>query len=100
MRLGFALALALFVATACCRLYVQSPQELVEQIGQDGVITASYANFGHIPYGSSIAGQVFIDPNNEEGCERYTYRQHSWQGLDAGLITKIFVQRRGDCPFV
>ena len=100
MRLGFALTLALLAAIATCRLYVQSPQELVEEIGNEGVIAASYANFGHIPYGSSISGEVYFDEKNDKGCDKYSYRAHSWQGIDAGHISKIFIQRRGDCPFV
>ena len=40
------------------RLYIQSPKRLADKFtgpnGKKGVIQASYANFGFIPYGHSI----------------------------------------------
>ena len=53
------------------KLVVYSPQDLIEQFKDtNGVINANYANFGHIPYGQSLIGQIYYDQNNQMGCQK------------------------------
>jgi hypothetical protein len=42
------------------------------RITLDGVIEATYANFGFIPYGRTIMGKVYFDKTNEFGCDEYS----------------------------
>jgi len=34
------------------------------------LIKANYANFGHIPYGQSLIGQIYFDKDNMDGCKK------------------------------
>jgi len=34
----------------------------------DGVIKASYANFGYIPYGHTMVGKIYFDKNIDTLC--------------------------------
>lgn len=36
----------------------------------DPIILANYANFGHIPYGQSLIGQIYFDKDNMDGCKK------------------------------
>jgi len=38
---------------------------------QKGVVKASYANFGYIPYGQTIMGMIHYDKNNTYACNEY-----------------------------
>lgn len=33
-------------------------------------IPANYANFGHIPYGQSLIGQIYFDKDDLDGCKK------------------------------
>lgn len=43
----------------------------------DPVILANYANFGHIPYGQSLIGQIYFDKTNMDGCSKMTLETSS-----------------------
>lgn len=72
-----------------------SPKDLKDAVGNDGEISSSIADFGHIPYGHTIVGQPVHIAKNEYGC--YSF---------ADTLTKfddpspIVVVKRGECSFV
>jgi hypothetical protein len=78
---------------------VHSPLLLKKQFegkdGGPGLIKASYANFGNIPYGKSINGDAHYFVDNKDACgpidriERRGYRS-----------VPIVVADRGHCTFV
>jgi hypothetical protein len=43
------------------------------------VIKANYANFGHIPYGQSLIGDIFYDESNPDGCKRMDVKRPTEQ---------------------
>jgi len=72
------LILSLVLALCVSKLIVYSPEKLKTQIDDskdslisDGYIETSVANFGLIPYGHSIVGNLYFDPNNADGCGRF-----------------------------
>lgn len=50
------------------------------------------ANFGHIDYGSSILGQVFVPLTNKEGCETFTKSMFDEAAQEAIFQNKIAVE--------
>ena len=96
----FSLCLTLSIAFG--KLVVYSPQDLVGKFETSkGVIDANYANFGHIPYGQSLIGSIYYDPQNAMGCQRMNLTDVS-SGVDASDVkkTKIVLIDRGECSFV
>jgi hypothetical protein len=58
-------------AQATAKLVVYGPQTLVDMYPKDDpTIPANYANFGHIPYGQSLIGQIYFDKDNMDGCKK------------------------------
>ena len=68
----------------------------------DNVIAANYGNFGHIPYGQSLIGNVYYDLDNPDGCDPFSLRQHNKESEDFvdRLTTPIVFVERGNCSFV
>jgi len=70
------------------------------------VINANYANFGHIPYGQSLIGTIYFDPDNEDMCRRGdpSVLKEMEEVVSAEksetFPTKIVIARRGNCSFV
>lgn len=44
---------------------VMSPKSLVDKF-DDGIIKASYANFGYIPYGHTMMGHIHYHPKLDD----------------------------------
>ena len=65
----------------------------------DGVIQASYANFGFIPYGQTIMGKLHFDSANADGCAEFTTDDLNEIRRTAD-ITPFFIAERGNCTFV
>jgi len=84
------------------------PISLKEEIGEheDGEIYATMGNFGHLEYGSSILGQVFLPNNNTFGCEPFTEAMFDADAREALFYNKVVVELpvilidRGECTFV
>lgn len=58
-------------AVTQANLVVLGPETIVKQFpNEKHMISANYANFGHIPYGQSIIGQVYVDGDNMNGCKK------------------------------
>ena len=56
------LLLLVLIATTTCKLFISSPTKLVEEIKQkypEG-IPYSIANYGDVPFGTTLSGTVFI----------------------------------------
>ena len=52
---------------------ILEPQEVIDAFVSEDLspkIDASFAEFGHIPYGSSITGLIYYDATNPLGCKR------------------------------
>lgn len=70
------------------------------------MINANYANFGHIPYGQSLIGTIYFDPNNEDMCRRSdpsvlkAMEERVSEEKTETFPTKIVIARRGECSFV
>lgn len=61
----------------------------------------SVANFGLIPYGHSVVGTLYYDPNNQYGCEKFTGIGNSDNTNDTNSKeAPIVIVRRGACSFV
>lgn len=91
------------LACASSKLIVYSPSELEDIFSsQDGVIQATYANFGHIPYGQSLVGEISYDTKNPTGCEKYVTTEEDASSTDTVEVkkSKIMLVDRGSCSFV
>lgn len=60
----------------------------------DGYIETSVANFGLIPYGHSVVGSLYFDPNNPYGCDKFA-NMKSGEKQESPII----IVRRGKCSF-
>jgi hypothetical protein len=79
---------------------MQSPAELKNLFTSDnGSVATSYANFGIIPYGQSIKGRIFFDPNNPLGCKTFGEFDFNYNYKKSEVIPIIIV-KRGECSFV
>jgi len=78
---------------------VNGPDSLKSQF-EDGNILSVYGNFGHIPYGQSIIGRLYYNPENPEGCDRNGTYTDEFHQIDQDSHQPIFMVERGDCNFV
>lgn len=44
------------------------PPDVVKELGDDGQITTSLGNFGHIQYGTTVTANVVYPHQNPDGC--------------------------------
>lgn len=80
-------------------LTVYSPKELKDQFADTkGRMKVSYANFGHVPYGHSLVGRIYYDPNNADGCKPFGQFDYSKDPDD--VPSPIIIVKRGGCHFV
>jgi hypothetical protein len=100
------LALALLFGLTESRLEIFSPEKWRSDFGdseQSGVITASYSNFGYIPYGHQIMGKIFYDENNKNACNEFDEASLFGDGYDreeVNHVTPFVFAYRGECSFV
>ena len=74
------------------KLIIYSPSSLKESTGDgDGVIDISVANFGLIPYGHSIVGAPYFDPDNADGCDKFSNQLSAEGGESPIVIINIWV---------
>ena len=96
MRATVILLLCL-ACTSWCKLHVYTPKEL-NDLFTNGEIKANDANFGIIPYGHSILGRVFYDPDQPEGCNELQLTTE--EGDPDMEPSPIYLVKRGNCTFV
>jgi len=60
----------------------------------------SLANFGIIPYGHSLIGRIYYDPENADGCQPFGEFDYSHDPDDNDHPTPIILVKRGNCTFV
>jgi hypothetical protein len=77
------------------KLILYSPPDLKTSLGNEGEIFASMADFGHIPYGHTIVGQVVHISKNEYGWYSFA---NTLKDFDDP--TPIVIVKRGECSFV
>lgn len=68
----------------------------------DGVIKASYANFGYIPYGHGMIGRIYFDKNIDTLCspvpqQDFTFTKTAEEEV---FMTPFMLADRGGCSFV
>lgn len=81
-------------------MVVYHPHSLREQIDStNGEIKSSLANFGNVPYGHSIIGRVWYDPENKDGCKEFA-TDVTGEGDPDANPSPIVIVERGNCPFV
>jgi hypothetical protein len=81
------------------KIIVSSPKELQEKVG---VIRNGIANFGTVPYGHSVFGNIYfgksinlnLDSENAYGCKEYTNGKTERDGYAQQII---FLIKRGEC---
>ena len=53
-------------------IQIYNPDSLKQTLGtESGFIESGMANFGHIEYGQSVLGQVYVPLANSKGCEPF-----------------------------
>lgn len=86
------------------KVIVYSPKELKDKVkkkrGDNEGFTVSLANFGVIPYGHSLIGRIYYDPENADGCEPFGDFDFSKDPDDKDHPTPIILVNRGTCTFV
>ena len=72
-------------------LKVMNPPALAEEVGNEGLINSSLANFGHITYGQTLLGKV-IRPSadNAHGCKPFT-----WSDFPDYFTPELLMMHRG-----
>lgn len=101
-----------FVAFALANVYrickaglkVMNPPTLTEDIGNNGIIQSSLANFGHLNYGQTSLGKV-IRPRKENafGCKPLTiedfpdYFTPELLSMNRGPLNTFVLLSRGHC---
>ena len=64
-------ALFLIISVSQCKIVILSPQGLKDKFKDtNSTIDVVYGNFGHIPYGQSLTGQVYFNASNPLGCNQ------------------------------
>ena len=92
--------LVIILGLALSKIAVKAPEELMNLYNnQNFSLTTSYANFGIIPYGKSLKGRIYYDPDNTNGCNPFGDFDFNWNDTKSPLIPVILV-KRGDCSFV
>jgi hypothetical protein len=77
------------------KIILYSPADLKSQVGSNGEVQSSMADFGHIPYGHTIVGQAVYLDDNGFGCEPFEDTLLEYN--DPALIVIV---KRGECSFV
>ena len=89
------LIVAILAVAIFGKLIIYSPHSLKAATGKgDGIIETSVANFGLIPYGHSIVGSPYFDPDNKDGCSKFTNK------IGDNEESPIVLVERGNCSFV
>jgi hypothetical protein len=89
----------LLLSTASCQLKVFGPSSLAQKF-DNGAITAAYANFGFIPYGHSLYGNINTGLKVTDMCEPLPQSELDkiHHGKEVTSATFILVER-GGCTF-
>lgn len=101
---SFIFCWVMFIACAIAKVIVYAPQQLKDNVikskGNNDGFVVSLANFGIIPYGHSLIGRIYYDPENADGCQPFGEFDFSNDPDDAEHPTPIFLVDRGNCTFV
>ncbi|CAI2370218.1 unnamed protein product [Moneuplotes crassus] len=78
------------------KLVIYSPPSLKSTVlDGSGELTVSLADFGHIPYGHTVVGQVVYLADNSDGCKSFDETLKAFKDPNPIVIVK-----RGGCSFV
>lgn len=91
------LSLSALLSLAASKLVIQSPQAL-KMLFREGIIPASYANFGYIPYGHTMFGAISFEKEAHSMCGE----SENLPGLtpSANGYPTFAIADRGGCSFV
>ena len=64
----------------------------------DSTIRANYANFGYIPYGQTIMGNLHYFGDHEYSCKEFNETEVHLERKDD--ISPFMMAKRGECSFV
>lgn len=98
-------SLIMFLGLSMAKVIVYSPKELKKEVekkkrSDEPSFQVSLANFGVIPYGHSIIGRIYYDPENADGCKQFGDFDFSKDPDDDDHPTPIILVDRGQCTFV
>jgi hypothetical protein len=92
-------AISVLIQLSYQKIHIISPKALKEKFGKRE-IKASYSNFGKIPYGFTVIGRVYFDPDDldsEAACKPLKLEVPKDPEVDQAPIILI---NRGACNFV
>lgn len=92
------LILAIF-QTIYGTIKIYSPPKLLLSF-KDREIKYGLANFGNVPYGTTLAGRVFYYPDFKTGCHQFTSAILDPEGDPDKDFSPIVLVERGKCSFV
>jgi len=99
IKLLYLLIVSSVIESIISKITIISPKALKDKFKSP--IAASYSNFGKIPYGYTIVGRIYLDPNNKEAdmaCNPLTsITLPKNPSIDKAPIVMI---DRGNCKFV
>ena len=72
------LIISIFVCLSIQNLIIRKPKELRE-IFQNGMINATYANFGFNPYGYVLSGDVYYSVDDKVADLACSYDKQRWR---------------------
>lgn len=90
------MACSLLALTSEARLKIMSPESLANQF-KNSTIRANYANFGFVPYGQTIMGNLHYSENQKYSCDEY---DEGTQLKRTDDVSPFMIARRGECSFV
>jgi len=91
--------LLFLLGLASAELQIFNPIELAETYN-NSKISAVYANYGRVLYGSSQMGYVYYNPENPDGCDRDLSWADDFSDDPDGIASPVFLMERGHCTFV
>ena len=90
------------ISISFCDIIIRSPLELKNKF-EKGVIKTGYATFGFNPYGYTLTGRVYFDPNNSDtdlACNYEKMKNIVTEKTHTIDNAPIVMLDRGKCHFV
>ena len=105
---GFSILKALYYLTTIGRVFaeIRVVYPTPDTLNFESNVESTLANFGHIDYGTSMLGQVFVPISNLSGCDPFTKEMFTEKGRQAlfenviAMELPMILVDRGNCSFV
>jgi hypothetical protein len=85
---------------------VNGPTSLVQLLesrssSSSSAIEAVFANYGHVPYGQSILGNLYFNESNPLGCAKDSeFTDFDFEVSNEVMHSAMVLVDRGECTFV